>query len=147
MVCIISIALAFDTHSSVAEPCADIQNNKELDTFTSVKFVCHQRFFWYLAFFLVYSSICWTEAVFRCQCGQCNDEHLVGALEFRCCREIADASAKMAFDGSIERISCITQHEDFTALSNRTVLLQVGPLLRGKDGRTYRRRTGVPENE
>jgi len=27
------------------------------------------------------------------------------------------------------------------------VLLQVSPLLRDKDGRIYRRRSGVPENE
>ena len=84
---------------------------------------------------------------FRCQCGRCSVEHLAGALEYRCCREIANASAKMTFDGSIERISCITQHEDYMALSNRAVLLQVGPLLRGKDGRSYRRRNGVSENE
>ena len=68
-------------------------------------------------------------------------------LEFRCCREIANASAKLTFDGSIERISCITQHEDYMALTNRTMLLQVAPLLRDKDGRPYRRRAGVPENE
>ena len=84
---------------------------------------------------------------FRCQCQQCNDQNLVGALEFHCCREIANASAKLTFDGSIERISCITQHGDYMALTNRTMLLQVAPLLRDKDGRTYRRRVGVPENE
>ena len=67
-------------------------------------------------------------------------------MEFRCCREIANASAKLTFDGSIERISCITQHEDYMALTNRTMLLQVAPLLRDKDGRTYHRRAGVPEN-
>ena len=83
----------------------------------------------------------------RCQCEQCNDMNLVGALEFRCCREVVHSSGKLVFDGSIERISCITQHEDYAALSNRTVLLQVAPLLRNKDGRTYRRRSGVPENE
>ena len=84
---------------------------------------------------------------FRCQCELCNDENLVGAREFRCCKEVANASAKMAFDGSTERITCITQHDDYVALTNRTVLLQVAPLLRDKNGRTYRRRTGVPENE
>ncbi|CAH3043429.1 unnamed protein product [Porites lobata] len=51
--------------------------------------------------------------------------NLVGALEFRCFRE----------------------HEDYAALSSRTVLLQVAPLLRNKDGRSYRRRSGIPENE
>lgn len=84
---------------------------------------------------------------FRCQCERCNVQNLVGALEFRCCREVVHASGKMAFDGSIERISCITQHEDYGALTNRTVLLQVSPLLRDKDGRIYRRRSRVPENE
>ena len=59
----------------------------------------------------------------RCQCEQCNDMNLVGALEFRCCREVVHSSGKLVFDGSIERISCITQHEDYAALSNRTVLL------------------------
>ena len=83
----------------------------------------------------------------RCQCELCNDMNLVGALEFRCCREVVHSSGKLVFDGSIERISCITQHEDYAALSNRTVLLQVAPLLRNKDGRSYCRQFGVPENE
>ena len=83
----------------------------------------------------------------RCQCQRCNDQNLVRVLEFRCCREVANAAAKLTFDGSIERISCITQHDDYAALMNRVVLLQVAPLLRDKDGRNYRRRSGVPENE
>ena len=70
----------------------------------------------------------------RCQCELCNDMNLVGALEFRCCREVVHSSGKLVFDGSIERISCITQNKDYAALSNRTVLLQVAPLLRNKDG-------------
>ena len=72
---------------------------------------------------------------------------LVGALEFRCCREVTDSSAKLMFDGSIERINCITKHEDFNAITNRAVLLQVAPLLRRQDGGTYRRRSGGLENE
>ena len=75
----------------------------------------------------------------RCQCEQCNDMNLAGALEFRCSRDVVHSSGKLVFDGSIERISCITQHEDYAALSNRTVLLQVAPLLRNKDGRSYGR--------
>ncbi|XP_068671170.1 uncharacterized protein [Montipora foliosa] len=82
-----------------------------------------------------------------CQCQHCKDENLVGAREFRCCREVIHASGKMSFDGSMERISCITQHEDYGPLTNRTVLLQVAPLLKDKDGRPYRRQPGVPENE
>ena len=84
---------------------------------------------------------------FRCRCHRCNTETLVGSLEFRCCREVTNASGKMVFDGSIERISCITEHDDYDAITNRAVLVQVAPLLRDKDGRTYRRRAGVSENE
>ncbi|PFX13310.1 hypothetical protein AWC38_SpisGene22617 [Stylophora pistillata] len=75
-----------------------------------------------------------------CRCKQCNTGTLVGSLEFRCCREVTNSSAKMVFDGSIERIKCITQHEDYDAIRNRAVLLQVAPLLRNQDGGTYRRR-------
>ena len=33
-------------------------------------------------------------------------------------------------------VKCITKHGDFSAMTNRTVLLQVGPnLLRGKNGK------------
>lgn len=78
-----------------------------------------------------------------CRCKQCNTGTLVGSLEFRCCREVTNSSAKMVFDGSIERIKCITQHEDYDAIRNRAVLLQVAPLLRNQDGGTYRRRGGV----
>ena len=46
--------------------------------------------------------------------------------------------AKLSFDGSIKCISCIMQHDDYAALTNRAVLLQVAPLQRDKDGRTYR---------
>ncbi|XP_068692002.1 uncharacterized protein [Montipora foliosa] len=82
-----------------------------------------------------------------CQCERCNVETLVGSLEFCCCREVTSTSAKMMFDGSIENISCITQHVDYDAITNRAVLLQVAPLLRNKDGGNYRRRGGVSENE
>ena len=83
----------------------------------------------------------------RCICGECAKENLVGALEHRCCREIAQASQKLTFDGSIERVSCITKHDDFSPMINRSVLLQVGPLLRDKNGRGYRRRDGQTENQ
>jgi len=82
-----------------------------------------------------------------CECQHCSDLQLVSALEFRCCREVLVARAKLTFDGSIERLSCLTQHEDYEALTNRTVLLQVAPFLRDKNGRSYRRRTDVTENE
>jgi len=51
------------------------------------------------------------------------------------------------FDGSIERLKCITEHDDFAPMTNKTVLLQVGPLLRDKNGRGYRRRGGQTENQ
>ena len=57
------------------------------------------------------------------------------------------ASQKLMFDGSIERVSCITQHDDFSSMTNRSVLLQVGPLLRDKNGRGYRRRDGQTESQ
>jgi len=36
---------------------------------------------------------------------------------------------------------------DFSPLTNRTVLEQVGPLLRDKDGRHYRRRNDAAQNK
>ena len=81
----------------------------------------------------------------RCCCQHCRTELLVGSIEFR--REVTSTSGKMVFDGSIEKISCITQHEDYDAITNRAVLVQVAPLLRTKDGRTYHCRGGVSENE
>ena len=53
----------------------------------------------------------------------------------------------MVFDGSIERIKCITEHEDYTALTNKTVLSLVDPLLRCRNGRSYRRYANQSENE
>ncbi|XP_022789309.1 uncharacterized protein LOC111329013 [Stylophora pistillata] len=72
---------------------------------------------------------------------------LADALEFRCYREVTNARRQLVFDGSIEIISCIAQHKDYSALTNRTVLLQVATLLRDQNGRAYRRRTGVHEND
>ena len=42
----------------------------------------------------------------------------------------------LTFDGSIERIKCIMQHVDFIAMTNPTVLEQVGPLLKDRNGRS-----------
>ena len=53
----------------------------------------------------------------------------------------------LTFDGSIEHVNCITKHDDFSAMTNRTVLLQVAPLLRDKNGKGYRRRDGQTENQ
>ena len=92
-------------------------------------------------FFLVFVS------TIRCRCGHCNSVTLVGSLEYRCCREVTSSTAKMLFDGSIENIECIIQHEDYGAITNRAVLTQVAPLLRKKEGGNYCRRSGVSENE
>ena len=83
----------------------------------------------------------------RCTCGECAKENLTGALEYRCCMEIAQVRQKLTFDGSTEHLKCITKHGDFSAMTNRTVLLQVGPLLRDKNGKGYRRRDGRTENQ
>ena len=86
-------------------------------------------------------------ACFRCRCERCSDETLVGSVEFRCCKKVVSSSGKMVFDGSIERINCITEHEDHDAITNRAVLVHVTPLLQDKCGKTYGRRGGVSENE
>ena len=41
----------------------------------------------------------------------------------------------------------MTQHEDYAAMTNQTVLTQVGPMLKDRNGKGYRRRTGQSENE
>ena len=53
----------------------------------------------------------------------------------------------MVFDGSIKCIRCITEHEDYTALTNKTVLSLVGPLLRCSNGRSYQHSANQAENE
>eukprot|EP00794_Sanderia_malayensis_P001880 gene1880-2125_t len=82
-----------------------------------------------------------------CTCGQCHTDLLSGAREYRCCREILEADGKLIFDGSIERISCVTLHEDFCAITNTTNLTQVGPLLKDKTGRPYKQRGGQTRNQ
>ena len=81
----------------------------------------------------------------RCKCGKCSLEHLVGSLEYRCCSEVNEAQGTLVFDGSIEHISCITEHEDFIAMSNTSVLKNAGPLLKDRQGRKYRRKAGMNE--
>ena len=80
-----------------------------------------------------------------CKCSLCNASKLFGAREYRCCREVAEAYGKVVFEGL--DLSCVVQHEDFRALTNKTVLLQVGPLLKDKEGRRYRRKKDQSENE
>lgn len=69
------------------------------------------------------------------------------ALECRCCHEVTNAIGKLVFDGSIDNIKCITEHQDYSALTNKTVLLQAAPLLKDQYGRGYRRQNGVSENQ
>ena len=85
--------------------------------------------------------------VFRCVCANCKTSKLEEALECRCCSEVGPAEATLSFDGSIERISCITQYEGYKALTHEVVLKQVGPLLRDSSGRPYKRRAGQSEKE
>ena len=53
----------------------------------------------------------------------------------------------MAFDGLSDSLSCITEHKDFKALVNKEVLKIVGPLLKQKNGKSYKEHAGVSENE
>eukprot|EP00112_Aurelia_sp_Birch-Aquarium-sp1_P007097 Seg1775.3 transcript_id=Seg1775.3/GoldUCD/mRNA.D3Y31 product="hypothetical protein" protein_id=Seg1775.3/GoldUCD/D3Y31 len=80
-----------------------------------------------------------------CKCRLCNDSKLFGAREYRRCKEVAEAYGKVVFEGL--NFNCVVQHEDFKALTNKTVLLQVGPLLKDNEGRTYRRKQDQSENE
>ena len=82
----------------------------------------------------------------RCKCAESTIENLSVAVEYRCCREIAQVRQKLMFDGSIERINCTTRHDDYSARTNRSVLTLVAPLLRDRNGRGYRRRDGQTQN-
>ena len=61
--------------------------------------------------------------------------------------EIAQVCQKLTFDGSMEHLKCVTKQGDFSAMTNKTVLPQVGPLLRDKNGKGYRCRDGQTENQ
>ena len=67
-------------------------------------------------------------------------------MEHRCCIELFNIQWKLVFDGSIENLDCIIQHEEYKAITNKAVLENVAPLLRC-NGRSYRRRSGVTHNE
>ena len=71
---------------------------------------------------------------------------LEGTLDYRCCREVSDTTAEMLFDGSIEKIDCITQHEDFVHHSVKRVLEMVAPLLRDRKDKPYKHRPGESVN-
>ena len=77
----------------------------------------------------------------------CETETLVGEQEYRCCKELGPVQRIMVFDGSIEHMKCITEHKVYTVLTNKTVLSLVGPLLRCRNGRSYRRSANQSKNE
>ena len=64
-------------------------------------------------------------------------------MEHRCCIEFLNIQGKLVFDGSLENLDCIIQHEEYKAITNRAILENVATLLRHKNGRSYRRRSGV----
>lgn len=83
---------------------------------------------------------------YRCACSLCRTQLLTDAIEYRCCQEVGPTLHKLVFDGSIEKISCVTLHEEYTIMTHATVLKNVGSLLRDQDGRSYKRRR-IHENE
>ena len=84
-------------------------------------------------------SICW------CTCSGCDNSLLVGAREYRCCKEVAEAVGKFTFVGLDAR--CIVEHEYSSHLMHRAVLTEVAPLLRNKSCKRYKKQTGATENE
>ena len=101
---------------------------------------------WYVICFYVSLSKAHSALSLRCECGNCHSEYLVVAREFRCCKEISPVLGKICLiEGS--ELKCICEHEDFVPLTHRAVLLNAGPLLRGKDGKKYKRRGNSIESE
>jgi len=56
------------------------------------------------------------------KCKHCNMENIGGAMEHRCCIELLNIKGKLVFDGSIENLDCIIQHEEYKAITNKAVL-------------------------
>ena len=79
--------------------------------------------------------------------GKCSAANLESAREYRCCHEVTPAYGKVVFNGQFDEIKCVTLHEDYRAFTNKNVLRNVGPLLRTKDGKPYKKRANVTENE
>ena len=73
---------------------------------------------------------------YRCKCGRCNDVHLSSSREFRCCMEILECQSKYTFEG--KDAACIVDHWDYMPMVHRTVLKNVGPLLKSKEGTKYK---------
>ena len=95
------------------------------------------------------SKKCNTSLYLRgCKCKHRKTENLGGAMEHRCCIEFLNIKGKLVFDGSIENLDSLIQHEEYKAITNKAVLENVAPLLMiDRDRRSYRRRSGVTHNE
>ena len=63
----------------------------------------------------------------------------------RCCIEFLNIQGKSVFDRSIEILDCLIQHEEYKSITNKAVHENVAPLLRCKNGRSYRRRSEVTQ--
>ena len=57
-------------------------------------------------------------------------------MEHHCCIELLNIQGKLIFDGSIENLDCIIQHEEYKAIMNKAVLENVAVLLRCKNVRS-----------
>ena len=82
---------------------------------------------------------------YRCKCGNCRNENLVEAREFRCCKELSPVLTKLAFEGL--EVKYIREHNEYDPLTHKAVLLNVGPLLQGKDGKKYKCRGNSQSSE
>ena len=71
----------------------------------------------------------------------CADQELVSVCEYRCCKEIVEASGKFTWIG--KNAECIPNHPDFNAMTNETVLSKVGPHLSNKNDICYRIKNGA----
>ena len=76
----------------------------------------------------------------RCKCGKSRTKLLVGSCEHDSCTDVLEAGGKIAFE-SQEDIGCRYQQEDCGAVRNTVVLQMTAPLLKDKDGLSYRQRT------
>ena len=76
--------------------------NKDLATFLPIHFRCT----------LTFSSFDVVELL-----GANVNENLVGSCKFRCCREVTNASAKMAFYGLIEQCPLLVSHPFLNVIS------------------------------
>ena len=73
----------------------------------------------------------------RCKCGKCQTGLLCAARDYRCCQEFRQAIGRLGFEGL--NVQCITDHNDYDAMTNQTVLFNVGPLIKDANGKRYRR--------